>query len=151
MPSNDFKYHSLSIVVFGVALLVFNVFNWTQPPSVLATIKPHLGRGLASIEDNSGMPKLRNLKILTYDCNNPQEFNTAEKEVRIALHNCKAVEKLSKITNSQNYFQATLFTENKFFITDYIPLVDKINSIHVAGPRQSALKIVVNRTYHDAR
>ena len=151
MPSNDFKYYSLSLVVFSVSLLAFNIFNWTQPPSVLAGINPHIGRNIASIEDSTTISKPRNIKVLTYDCENPQAFNTDEREVRIALHNCGGREKITAIKNAQNYFQATLFNEESFLITDYIPLVNKTNAIKVVDNTNTELKIVVYKTYNDAR
>lgn len=150
MPSSNFKLYSISFLALGVSLCVFNLFHWAQPVSVLAEIKPKLGRNIASTIDVPTTAP-RKLKILSYDCSKPQDFETLHSEVRIALINCAHVQKTTNVFNLANQFQATLFEQNNTVVTDYIPLVQKKNTIELAMNNKSNHKIVVYRTTHDAR
>lgn len=151
MPSSNLNHFSISFVIFGVTLAAFNLFHWSQPPSVLAVISPRLTRNIASTIDNDVVKPSRSEKTLAYDCTNPQELKTLHAEVRIALLNCKTMTKTSNIFNTSNRFQATLFPEKDLLITDYIPLVEKTNTIEVREKANSSHNIVVHRTTYDAR
>ncbi len=133
-----------------MTIAAFNLFHWSQPPSVLAEMSPRISRYIASVEDKAESAP-RSEKILAYDCTNPQELKTLHAEIRIALLNCSAVTKATHIFNADNRFQATLFSEKELFITDYIPLVDKTNTIQLSNKANLTRKIVVYKTTHDAR